>query len=155
MSDNYQQQCAKVPDHWYPGEQTAPSMKAGAPSSLTQTTGIGKAFSVPSQRITVERRTWGCPRLVAQEPETRMATPRYRHHHQRERQAWAPLVNSGTVNCWRCEQAGNPDPTIHPGEPWDLGHRPGQPSHPEHTHCNRRAGAIEGNRRRNPTSRVW
>ena len=47
------------------------------------------------------------------------------------RKIWEPLVNTGGVNCSRCNKpiTGN----------FDLGHRPGLPSHPEHPHCNRSA----------------
>jgi hypothetical protein len=43
----------------------------------------------------------------------------------------ARLVATGLVRCWRCGQP------IEPGSEWDLGHRPGQPSAPEHSTCNR------------------
>lgn len=66
---------------------------------------------------------------------------RYGRAHRTERQAWAPTVATGTVHCWRCDEPINPD------EPWDLGHRDNQPSHPEHTHCNRSDGG-----QRNPPS---
>lgn len=36
--------------------------------------------------------------------------------HQRERRRVAEIVNRGGVRCWRCGL------TIHPAEPWDLGH---------------------------------
>lgn len=78
-----------------------------------------------------------------------MTHPRYRTAHQRERAAWAPLVAAGTVRCWRDGEL------IAPGEPWDLGHRDGLPSHPEHATCNRSAGARAGNRSRNPISEHW
>ena len=51
-----------------------------------------------------------------------------------------------------------------PGDTWDAGHaedgRPGGLLRPEHSSCNRSAGAIEGNRRRKVggvlrTSRDW
>ncbi len=49
--------------------------------------------------------------------------------HRRDRAAWAVLVAAGGVACWRC------------GErivgAFDLGHRPGLPSAPEHPRCNR------------------
>lgn len=61
---------------------------------------------------------------------------RYGATHQTDRQRWATLVARGTVRCWRCSH------TIAPDEPWDLGHRSGRPSHPEHANrCNRSAAA--------------
>lgn len=42
--------------------------------------------------------------------------------------------------CARCHEV------IHPGDEWDLGHRPdGSPSKPEHARCNR--GAANENRK--------
>jgi len=58
---------------------------------------------------------------------------KYGPTHQAERQAWAPLVAEGRVICSRCQLP------INPGAAWDLGHRPGLPSHPEHARCNRAA----------------
>ena len=63
-----------------------------------------------------------------------MALPKYRHRHQQLRRRWAPLVRAGGVNCSRCHQP------IMPGQPWDLGHIPGNPyqyAGPQHRHCNR------------------
>lgn len=59
----------------------------------------------------------------------------YGHGHQTTRTDWTPAVNAGTVTCWRCQQP------IHPGTPWDLGHRGDLPPHPEHARCNRSAPA--------------
>lgn len=67
----------------------------------------------------------------------------YGSHHQRVRQSWTPLVNAGCVTCWRCGH------TITPGTPWDLGHDDHDRTRyqgPEHRLCNRRAGALKGNR---------
>jgi hypothetical protein len=66
--------------------------------------------------------------------------------HQRTREEWAPTVEAGLVDCWRCGQR------IQPGEPWDLGHDDDDRSAyrgPEHAHqCNRsaagRASHMEG-----------
>ena len=61
----------------------------------------------------------------------------YGHAHRKLRQRWARLVADGEVNCARCR------PPIHPGQPWDLGHRDadsGEYQGPEHRRCNRTAG---------------
>lgn len=58
----------------------------------------------------------------------------YNADHYRDRQAWTPHVATGTVHCWRCGQ-------LIVGE-FDLGHRPGLPSHPEHPRCNRGAPSL-------------
>lgn len=74
----------------------------------------------------------------------------YGPDHWAERKAWTPHVQLGTVHCWRCGQ------TIDPTQHWDLGHRDQPlPRHPEHTRCNRSAGAIDGNRQRHPHSEPW
>ena len=61
----------------------------------------------------------------------------YGHAHRKLRQRWARLVADGEVNCARCRLP------IHPGQPWDLGHRDddsGEYQGPEHRRCNRTAG---------------
>jgi hypothetical protein len=50
----------------------------------------------------------------------------YGHQHQTDRRRWTPQVATGTTRCWRCAQP------IQPNQHWDLGHRTGRPSHPEH-----------------------
>lgn len=68
----------------------------------------------------------------------------YGRDHDAERRIWAPHVAAGTVRCWRCVAAGEPDEVslIQPGTMWDLGHRtPPLGRHPEHARCNRAAGA--------------
>lgn len=63
---------------------------------------------------------------------------RYGHRHRRTREAWVRRVASGSVKCARC---GEP---ISPREPWDLGHVDGSDhayQGPEHSSCNRAAGA--------------
>lgn len=71
---------------------------------------------------------------------------RYGYAHKQLRAKWAPLVAAGTVVCWRCGRL------IPPGAPWDLGHSDVDPTAyrgPEHAGpCNRRAGAVKGNRMR-------
>ena len=62
--------------------------------------------------------------------------------HQRLRKVWAPKVERGEVACWRCGR------TIHPGQPWDLGHDDHDRSitrGPEHRRENR---ATAGRRKR-------
>jgi len=64
-------------------------------------------------------------------PARRTMKAKYDANHRRLRKIWEPLVQTGGVNCSRCNKpiTGN----------FDLGHRPGLPSHPEHPHCNRSA----------------
>lgn len=67
----------------------------------------------------------------------------YGSAHQQERRRWSPLVASGQATCWRCGRL------IRPGSPWDLGHDDHDRTiyrGPEHRACNRRAGALKGNR---------
>jgi hypothetical protein len=59
---------------------------------------------------------------------------RYGATHRADRRQWSTHVDAGVVHCWRCGVL------IRPGEAWDLGHRWGLPSHPEHASCNRSAG---------------
>jgi hypothetical protein len=56
---------------------------------------------------------------------------KYNAQHRRTRADWVPLVATGTVECWRCRK-------LIVG-PFDLGHRPGRESLPEHPRCNRAA----------------
>jgi hypothetical protein len=69
--------------------------------------------------------------------------------HQQERERWKPEVNAGLVNCCRCGQQ------IDPYSPWDLDHTDDRTGYrgPAHRHCNRRAGAIKGNKQRNRAPR--
>lgn len=51
-----------------------------------------------------------------------------------ERGLIAPVVATGHVKCWRCDEF------INAGEPWDLGHDDedrNQYRGPEHVRCNR------------------
>lgn len=82
----------------------------------------------------------------------------YGGDHQRERERWAPKVDAGLVNCARCKEP------IEPGRPWDLGHADDRQtwSGPEHVHCNRVAGGVNGAKVTNAlrssgrqTSRDW
>jgi hypothetical protein len=69
----------------------------------------------------------------------------YGAEHQALREKLRPSVEAGAVVCWRC---GYP---IHPTTPWDLGHDDHDRTiyrGPEHMRCNRRNGAIKGNKMR-------
>jgi hypothetical protein len=69
----------------------------------------------------------------------------YGASHKATRASVAPLVATGGVTCWRCRRL------IRAGQPWDLGHDDDDDTiyrGPEHVHCNRRAGAIKGNKMR-------
>lgn len=77
---------------------------------------------------------------------------------QEARAALRPIVESGDAVCWRCRRVIVPDPTQR-GDGWDAGHvvSIGEGGHPdgarvpEHSDCNRRAGAelrVELARRR-------
>lgn len=62
----------------------------------------------------------------------------YGSEHQKRRLLWKSEVAKGTVECARCGEL------IRPGEPWDLGHVPGDRSRysgPEHRSCNRATAA--------------
>lgn len=68
---------------------------------------------------------------------------RYSKAHGRDRDAWAPIVATGTVACRRGEQCLRfPETLIPAGAPWDLGHPDAEcpaPTAPEHMRCNRAA----------------
>jgi hypothetical protein len=78
----------------------------------------------------------------------------YGTHHQQLRASLAPLVATGTVDCWRCGRR------IEPTERWDLGHDDEDRRvyrGPEHIACNRGSAAVRGNRQRasRRNSRDW
>lgn len=84
----------------------------------------------------------------------------YGSTHQRLRAEWAPFVDAGDVDCWRCRLP------IDPVEPWDLGHDDDDRTiyrGPEHVTCNRSTAARRGNlmragmlrRRRRVLRRSW
>jgi hypothetical protein len=79
----------------------------------------------------------------------------YGWDHQQERARWAKAIErAGGAEC-RADQCVHPTRWITAGEPWDLGHHPGQRGWrgPEHPACNRRQGAINSNRGGNPGAR--
>lgn len=64
----------------------------------------------------------------------------YGTSHQRLRAAWAPVVATGTVPCWRCEEL------IPAAEVFHLGHDDQRVTRgPEHRLCNLRAAAAKTN----------
>ena len=66
----------------------------------------------------------------------------YGRAHQRMRRDWAPLVEAGQVDCWRCGER------IPSGDPWDLGHDDidrAKYRGPEHQRCNRATRKREPN----------
>lgn len=76
-----------------------------------------------------------------------MTATDYGPAHQRLRAWWAPIVATGTITC-SAPHCLHPDRTIHPGQPWDLGHTTaiahggyGGPRTPQHADCNRSDGA--------------
>ncbi|MGZ6788527.1 MAG: hypothetical protein ACXVGQ_01110 [Mycobacteriaceae bacterium] len=65
----------------------------------------------------------------------------YGHSHRKRRALWAPDVERGIVQCWRCGQL------ILPAEPWDLGHDDQDRTKyrgPEHRRCNRATHLRQG-----------
>jgi len=77
----------------------------------------------------------------------------YGKAHEQQRKAWAPKVRRGEAYCARCRGS------IAPDEEWDLGHNDDRTAWtgPEHTLCNRRAGAVASNAGRQGLkhSRPW
>lgn len=66
--------------------------------------------------------------------------PSYQRDHDLEREAWAPVVATGTVECRRGDRCLKDELLISPDEPWDLGHPDAYcdaPKGPEHRRCNR------------------
>jgi len=77
---------------------------------------------------------------------------KYGRQHQKLRAEWDIQVQEGGVSCARCHEP------IHPGTPWDLGHRdddPAQYSGPEHRRCNRGTARIWKQRAEQPTGYAW
>ncbi len=69
-------------------------------------------------------------------------------YQRRARQVRQRANADPTTTCWRCGLTLD----AKPGDTWDAGHlRDGDPTSPllpEHSSCNRSAGATAGNRRR-------
>lgn len=68
----------------------------------------------------------------------------YGASHQRLRRQWKPKVDALEVDCARCEQLIEPDPT-QKGDGWQLDHDPTDPARkrylgPSHTSCNQGGG---------------
>lgn len=88
-------------------------------------------------------------------PRPGSATDRgYGVAHQKQRRYWEPIVARGEASCARCLRG------IAPTDTWDLGHNDDRTAWtgPEHSTCNRRAGAAVTNARRNTAvrhSRDW
>jgi hypothetical protein len=103
----------------------------------------------PQHRCTICRRlhdgTGRCPTCTAR---TRATTDRargtttqrgYGAPHQHTRDAWAPIVATGTVPCTRCHHL------IQPDEAWHLDHDDDDRTRyrgPAHKHCNLAAGGA-------------
>jgi len=78
----------------------------------------------------------------------------YGAEHKAARQRMQRMVDAGQAVCSIC--SGH----INPGEPWDADHTDDRTGYrgPAHMRCNRRAGAIKGNRIRRgliATPRRW
>jgi hypothetical protein len=77
----------------------------------------------------------------------------YGYPHQQLRKRWAVVVARGEAVCVRCGRA------IFPQQFWDLDHTEDRTAilGASHRRCNRRAGAIKGNKERGRVSRsrVW
>jgi hypothetical protein len=90
----------------------------------------------------------------------------YGPNHAAEIRRWTPIVETGTVQCCLCGRLILPG-KIRVGNQWhrswDLDHIPGTTRYrgPAHRRCNRRDGAIRGNkargrrRRRAKVERTW
>ena len=92
------------------------------------------------------------PSPSGQQPPARRHRPTgYGAAHQRLRARFGPLVAAGEVYCARCGRL------IPPGAAWDLGHIDGDKTRytgPEHQDCNRKAGAQQRNRPRDPDPEI-
>lgn len=78
-----------------------------------------------------------------------MAKPRYRHAHQQQRARLTPLVEAGEAYCAQpvCVMSTR---WIPPDAAWDVAHDDSGTVTlgPAHRKCNRRDGAVRGNRMR-------
>ncbi|GAA1138475.1 hypothetical protein [Nocardioides aquiterrae] len=83
---------------------------------------------------------------------TSQATERAAEH-RAEREAWAPTVATGTVECRRGDQCRMQDHRILPGQAWDLGHPDNvcsAPTAPEHERCNRSTSTWKAQAKKRP-----
>jgi hypothetical protein len=73
-----------------------------------------------------------------------MARPQYGARHKAERAKWKRLVDAGQATCCLCGK------WLQPGQPFDLDHVPGTDQYRGAAcqACNRRDGAVRGNRGR-------
>jgi len=100
-----------------------------------------KAKRSPQKRAPVNKSCLTCGAIGpwGKEPRCAVCTgqqrAKYGVEHQASRERWAAIIASGTAWCWRCKEP------IATSAAWDLGHRDGLPSAPEHANCNRSAGA--------------
>ena len=72
----------------------------------------------------------------------------YGASHKAARARMKPEVDAGLAHCTRCGR------WIDPAQPWDADHTEDRTGYigPAHRSCNRRAGAIKGNKQRGATS---
>jgi len=73
--------------------------------------------------------------------------------HRAEREAWAPAVATGTVECRRGVLCRAPSLLIGSDEDWDLGHPDHvckAPTGPEHVGCNRATATWKAAARKRP-----
>lgn len=77
-------------------------------------------------------------------PRGSTAARGYGSEHAKARKAWAAVVSAGQAVCTRCQRP------VLPGMLWDLDHLDDRSGYAGAAHraCNRRAGAVKGNRRR-------
>ena len=75
----------------------------------------------------------------------------YGWQHQQERERWRPVVEAGNAVCAERICISQTGRRIRPGTPWDMAHdrTTGAYLGPAHQGCNRREGAVHGNRNRN------
>lgn len=141
---------------------TWPLVAAGSGDEVGTTYLPNRFTPFPSQTSTTSTRTREATTGKGRKIDTRPKHHTRRGAHspgwKRRRNAWAPLVNAGLVDCWRCGTR------LRPGEPWDLGHRvdsvnggSDDDTRPEHRH---RTGDCPGNAAagatvRRTSQRVW
>jgi hypothetical protein len=84
-----------------------------------------------------------------------VSSPRYRYRHQQERKRLKPSVDTGEAYCVQpvCVMRTR---WIAPGTPWDVAHDDTGTITlgPAHAKCNRRDGAVRGNKLRSTKPRI-